>query len=465
MLKILRLVVFSAVLFCVCSHSAAQEMRTAYFLKGYSYRQFMNPAFESERNFFSMPGLGNIAVAGNGNVGLSDFLYRYDDPMQESILTTFMNKSVSADEFLGNLRKNNKVGVQADISLFTLGIRVWGGFNTFHLGLHSRSRVNAPYELFDFMKTGELGSDGPKSYHVENLRMNSLNYVDITWGHSRAINEKLRVGVNLKFLVGAANVETRFRDMRITMGEEEWLIEANGYLNASVKGAYFTSKESGEINKMKVSSPGIGGYGAAIDLGATYNLIPGLTLSASVIDLGFIHWQHTLRGATSNDPYSFKGFEMIGVGSESEFDPIEDQIDQIGDDLKELIKLYDHGTTNSTTGLTATVSVGAEYELPAYRKLSFGLLSTTYIHRPYTRTEFRGSVNVAPLHWFEASASGVVSDYGAGFGFLLNFHPKGFGFFIGTDFMFTEITPQFIPVHNMNASFNMGINFPIGNLN
>ena len=36
---------------------------------------------------------------------------------------------------------------------------------------------------------------------------------------------------------------------------------------------------------------GIAGYGFGIDLGASYKILDNLTVSASILDLGFISWQ------------------------------------------------------------------------------------------------------------------------------------------------------------------------------
>lgn len=440
----------------------AQDMRSAYFLEGYYYRHQMNPAFMPERAYVSFPGLGNLDISAHGNVGVSNFLFTYDDPLQQSILTTFMNRTVDPNQFLNNLNDRNKVGANVDMSILSFGFNAWGGFNTFGLGLHSRSNMNAPYELFDFMKTSEMGGSGKSEYLIRDFQVNTTNYVDVCFGHSRLINERLTVGATLKFLIGAANLETRFNDMHITMHENEWLIKANGYMHASANNLKFKTRPDQEIEDLELESPGIGGFGIGIDFGASYRLFENLTLSAAMIDLGFIRWNNTLKGTTHNDPYSFKGFETIGVGSGSEYPSLGDQFDDLGADFEEMAKFYDDGTIRKNTVLAASLNLGAEYELPVYRKLSFGLLSSTHFHHPYTWTEARASVNVSPLNWLEATLSGAWSTFGPGFGFLINFHPKGFNFFLGSDFMITEVTPQYIPVHKMNANVCLGVNFAIG---
>ena len=94
-----------------------------------------------------------------------------------------------------------------------------------------------------------------------------------------------------------------------------------------------------------------------------------------------------------------------------------------------------------------------------YENLKFGFLSSTRIQGKYSWSEGRFSANVAPVKWFDASVNYAVSSFGSSFGWLINFHPKGFNLFIGSDHQFFKITPQFVPVNRANANLAMGINF------
>lgn len=453
--------------------SSAQELNSSYFLKGATYRHQLNPAFINESNYLSFPVflLGNINIGAKANVGINDFLYKYNQNGYK--LTTFMNPSVSSSEFLGNLHDNNKVNLNLRLTILSFGFRGWGGFNTFELGLRSNTGVNLPYGLFDFMKTG-MSSEGVNHYVVKDLTVRSNNYVEASLGHARELIEnKLSIGAKVKFLVGGANADARIRRMDISMSEDQWKIEAQGQIDGSLKGGYFTTKapnEEGqrEIDGFEIKSPNVGGFGVGFDLGAVYKLddyVEGLTASAALLDLGFIRWNNGVK-ATMKNSYTFDGFKHpIAVDPEGGNDPgdIDNQLDQIGDDLEDFIKFYDNGTVSSrTTALAATMNIGAEYVLPCYKNLSFGLLSSTHFNKPFTWTEARLSANVAPLSWFEASVSYGVGTFGSSLGWVLNFHPKGFNFFIGTDHMITRVTPQYAPVGNANANVNLGFNITWG---
>ena len=62
-------------LYVFCTVSSAQSLRSGYFLEGYTYRHLMNPAFSPERNYIAVPGIGNINVGAQSNVGLNTFIY------------------------------------------------------------------------------------------------------------------------------------------------------------------------------------------------------------------------------------------------------------------------------------------------------------------------------------------------------------------------------------------------------
>lgn len=55
------------------------------------------------------------------------------------------------------------------------------------------------------------------------------------------------------------------------------------------------------------------------------------------------------------------------------------------------------------------------------------------------------SANFRPCRWFNATVTGSATNYGLGWGWLLNFTPKGVTLFFGSDYMVTRVTPQWIP--------------------
>lgn len=463
----------ASIAFLCTAGAGAQNLNSSYFMEGMTYRHQLNPAFMNESNYINMPlfMLGNFNMGLKGNIGVNDFLYKYNQNGYK--LTTFMNPMVNGQEFLGNLHNKNLLNVGLSMPIIAFGFHSWGGFNTFGLNLRSNTSVNLPYGLFNFMKTGMDNAAG-NHYSVEDLTVRTNNYVEVAFGHAREILEdRLTAGAKVKFLIGGGNANAYIKKMDITMGQDEWIIDAQGTAEGSVKGGYFTSKDPeeqgkpGEIDGFKVDGAGVAGYGLAFDLGAVYKMddyLEGLTISASLLDLGFIRWNNALN-AEMKHSYTFKGFENPIAVKPDEGAPgdIDDELDNLGDQFKEFIKFYDKGNTSGrTTALAATMNIGAEYTLPYYKKLRFGFLSSTHFNKPFTWSEGRISANVAPVDWFDASVNYAISSFGSSLGWVLNFHPNGFNFFIGTDHMITKVTPQFVPVGNANANVCIGFNITWG---
>ena len=265
-------------LVCVFAAVAQQPLRSGYFLDGFYYRHQLNPAFAAERNYISIPVLGNINVEAQGNIGVSTFLY----PYQGDRLTTFLNESVGADEFIGKLKDRNRFNVNLNLSVLSFGFHKWGGFNTFDINLKSSTGFSLPSQLFEFMKLGMQGES--TEYRMDNINIHTNNYAEVALGHSRQINERLRVGGKFKLLVGLGNASVKMNDVRVNLSQDKWMVQANGEMNTSVKGLYMpTKQESGkDVNteaekdlvdweNIDFDTPGLSGMGAAIDLGASYH--------------------------------------------------------------------------------------------------------------------------------------------------------------------------------------------------
>lgn len=451
---------------------SAQVLRTGYFMEGYPFRHLMNPALKVESNYVSIPVLGNLYVETRGNVGLNNFLYPYDDGQ----LTTFMNRRVDADDFLKGLKRNNRIGADLNVTLFAAGFQAWGGFNTVDISVRSSVDANLPRGLFEFMKLGMY--EKQVSYEMGGLSLASDNYVQLALGHSRQLGETLRVGGKLKVLLGAGSARVKVDNMVVQLAEDKWMVRAEGDMLVSVKGMQVATKsETGKVasnapeadlvdwGSWKIAGAGLAGAGVAADFGVAYDWGDNFTVSASVLDLGFVSWRHTVCAATSNEPWLFDGFHDIAMtDNDADGDkPLEVQLEELGQDIEKYVSFHRTETAASRIGmLGATVNLGVDYVFPLYDKLHFGLLSTMRIHGEYGWSEGRISANVFPLKWLDAGISCGFSTFGTSVGWILNFHPRRLNFFIGMDCLPGRITPQGIPVGKANTGISFGCNVLLG---
>lgn len=450
---------------------AQNTLQSSYFLEGSSYRHRLNPAFAAERSYFSFPILGNLNLGTQGNVGVSNFLY----PTSDGNLTTFMSPNVDKGGFLDGLKDRNRINLNMDLTVLSFGFRAFGGFNTIELNSRTAIKMNLPKDLFAFMKDG-MATNG-KEYVIDDMGMSANSYMELALGHSHRVNSRLTIGAKAKILLGLAQADVTMNNMRVRLSENLWEVRADAEMNVALKGFKLPTKgELGtadtpdqrdeiEWDETDFDTPGLSGGGLAFDLGATYQVLDDLEVSLAVLDFGFMRWNSAYKAVTPNTPWTFDGFHDIAIDPEpgSPGKDLDEQLEDLGDQLEDCMNFrMKERDSKRTTMLGATLNIGALYTFPYYRKLKLGFLSTTRINGRYSWSEGRFSANVAPVKVFDASINYAISSFGSSFGWLLNFHARGFNLFVGADHQIFKVTPQYVPVHNLNSSVSFGINFPLG---
>lgn len=443
----------------------AQNLNSAYHTEDYKFRHDMNPAFGNEQSYFSIPALGNIGVSLQGNFGYGDVVFKnpHYDPEIDKKMTTFMNPYISTNEALKGFSKgNNRIVGDVGVAILSMGFKGIGGYNTIEINSKTNFGMALPYELFEFAK-----NTGNKTYDIGDINAHAISYVELALGHSHNINDKLRVGAKLKFLFGAGRADLQLKNVKADLAaQDKWTVSGDAQANVSMKG--FTYKSIDEdysqedkgtykkIDDIDIDGAGIGGFGMAVDLGATYSINDSWKLSASVLDLGFISWSNNITAANMQKAFEFGGFHDVSV-KDGQGVTIDDQADSYSDQIKDFINLQDQGDKGSrTTGLGATVNVGCEYTLPMYKKLSFGLLSSTRIKGSYSWTEARLSANWTPVKWLDGGVNFAVNSFTTSMGWVLNIHPKGYNIYLGMDHILGKTSKEFIPLSS-NASVNIGM--------
>lgn len=346
----------------VCTGAAAQNP-TLYFMEGVPLRSQMNPALAPQRGYFNIPVLGGLAVTAGGNTSLDHLLFRRDGR-----LVTLLSPSVSSADALSDLHSKNLVN--ADIRVNLLGFGAYTAnrkhFWSFDLNLRTSVSTQFPYELFHFFKTGE-------SAQVRNLGLSSDAYAEAGFNYSFPIGEKFYVGARVKFLVGLARAKSYFTQFNVSLGENEWYAEAVGELEvnsnlltiptrqeAGQDGVYRNYYQLDDMEFDAKFKPA--GYGAAFDIGATYEPIPNLLVSAAVNDIGFIAWNKasSMHGTVSRR-LTFDGAQVDASGvADIDFDLGELKFEQVDEE-------------SATRMLHYTMNLGAEYRLWD-RRVGFGAL-------------------------------------------------------------------------------------------
>ena len=448
----------------ITSTATGQNLNTGYFNDGYLYRHELNPAYGNEQNYVAFPGVGNVNIGINSNLKVSNVLYNVDGRT-----ALFLNPKVDANEFLSGIHDKNRISENLKVQVLGAGFKSWGGYNTVELNVRQNLYLNVPGTLFELAKNGLEN----KVYDMSNLNAHADAYSEIAFGHSRQIDDKLRVGAKFKFLLGFANVNAKVDKARLELRDDAYIGTTSATLQTSFNSLQYETKTTmrgpeGEqtehryVSGIDDSSFGVAGVGLAFDLGAEYKIDDHFKVSAALLDLGFIGWKNCYEAST-NGEHQVNTDRYVFAIDDNQPNSFDNELDRLTEGLADLYELQDNGNIGGTTkALSATLNLGVEYTPDFYDKLKFGFINNTRLAGKYTWTDFRLSANVAPVKCFSASASLSAGTYGMSFGWLLNAHPTGFNFFIGMDHMIGKMAKQGLPLSG-RAQFSLGFNVPFVN--
>lgn len=459
MKKIYLLLAFSLAALTV----SAQNLRTGYFLDGYSYRYQFNPAFQGDRGFISLPAISKISVGMESSMAIKDFLY----PTSSGTLGLFLHPDVSDKDAMRNLGHNTMASANLDLNILGFGFRVKKSYHTFDISLKGNADVTIPGELFKFLKVG--AGDGNATYDLSDFGLSSQAYAQIAYGFSRTFLDKFNLGIRVKALMGVETIKAKFSDFTMKMDANGWMIKTAGKATASsIPASYIgSSKEVDVIEELLKITKG-NNLGFAVDLGFSMDLWEYLTVSAAILDLGAINWNDILVYDIAPNPWVFNGFkDNININGSGN---INDQLQNELEGFKDIIRPEDLIATtkkNHLERLAITTHIGAEARLPFYERLSAGILATHKFNGAHSWTEGRFSINWALLRWFSLAANYAISDFGQSYGAAVNLHPKGFSLFLGTDSFrpVTKFATNMLPLNDLNTNVVLGLNFPFGKYN
>lgn len=436
----------------VCTLSAnAQFLRTSYFMEGTHYRQQLNPALTPTKGYFNLPVIGAVnATVGSTSLGYQDIIDIIDDGDDFYTKPDFMNR----------LKDNNKLNVNFSTEILSAGWYKGKNFWSFNIGLRTDIGANLTKNMFTFLNEMETVEENWRNsnYDISGQQLNINAYTEIGLGLSRQINSRLTVGARVKALLGIGNMELKLN--RVAMSANlpsdqqinQWSSESywnsmtpsqaaqaaqelkdkfNNYhanltvgaeLKSSFKGLELQEEEGKDyVTDFDFDSGklGIAGYGFGIDLGASYKILDNLTVSASVLDLGFISWsKSSTKIASANpDPIDIKGSTYANMVDPNNPNTVMNAVNQLQNDAQgymdrvtngdvldyDMLQLEVSDAKESRKSRLASILVlGAEYGF-FNNKLAVGVLSTTRFVQPDALTELTFSANYRPKSWFNVA--------------------------------------------------------------
>ena len=473
-MKTVKLLAVSALLLAGTLSAKAQDFATGYFLGGYQYAYRMNPAFPSEHNFFSV-GLGQLGANIQSDFGFSDFVKK--NAAGQYVL--FLNNEITTDNFMSGINPGlNKFELSTNLNLITRGH--WNtekhAMTTFDVAIKSTTRLDLPYDLFYFLKDGTATKS---SFDFSGTGLTSRNYLELAYGVTKIVKNKVNYGFRIKGLVGLANASMKMDKLNVDMSSSTWQIDAQGSLSGSVPFATIGVDDEGyyDYSKIAIDASKVTknlGLGVAGDFGISINLFPWFTVSGAILDFGVVNWVDEIVGSVS----TVSTFDSSKATDE----------DQMNQFLKSLSGIYkfkaDPVPANAKIAggswekLPYRINAGAELRIPFLQWISLGALYTMYNGDFSFKTdELLLSANMTLLNFLSVSASSKLGNFGKSFGGAINIHPGLFNLFAGVDVIPTNLinigglfknVPEAVkpymlaPADDLNLNAYVGLSFALG---
>jgi hypothetical protein len=272
------------------------------------------------------------------------------------------------------------------------------------------------------------------------------------------LNEQWSVGGRIKYLMGAANVSTRKSNLSITPGYDDdktvdgsdpmigyWDVAADFEINTSAP-LEVTYDEDGIPDSISVpegfgEDDPVGDFvlnndrGMAFDFGGVYRLNDQITVSASLIDFGWIKWKTSPTTLSATGNYRFEGIDVsdqiVTEDDEENTEQEQDIGEQLQDSLLASLTIADNSDPY-TTWLNPKLYIGGTYYLN--KNFNFGLLTRTEIFDGKLHPSLTLSATANFFHGWTTRVSYSMMNYSynnLGLGLGMNLGP--FQFYVIAD--------------------------------
>jgi hypothetical protein len=423
-----------------------------------------NPAlFYKCRTYIELPVISSFRYSyGNSGFGYHDALHYGTGTQRDSII-------IDIDNLDKKLKKRNYIRNDYSINILGAGFRIKDYYVHFNISNHGETRVGIPGDLAA-LKDGNWDSskEVPRDIDLGGLGVNAIDYTQIAIGVSKKIEEGFSVGLTAKYLMGAANLTTRRSELDIRTQADPIVLDVSSrykiYAAFPVDITYSTQGIVETVNFDNSLDDPVGDFilnknrGFALDAGVLYDYSEYITLSASIIDLGFIRWKSNINRFESEGSFTFQGFNLLQYSTGTdETELFQALLDSIQDSWQ-----FINSNAPYISFLTPKIYLGGLYKLN--QKIAFGALLRTEIFdfRPHFALTL--SANFNPVKFFSGTVSYSIMNnklYQLGFGFSVG-RPGAQLFFVSDHipvrFVREVNTGALFPYNARTVNFRIGVN-------
>lgn len=424
----------------------------------------LNPGIYYQcRNYIGIPVLSAIKLnIGNTGFGFHNLVREGPNPQLQPLVFDVENLEK-------RLSKNNFFKTQLTLGIVDVGFMIKDYFVTFSITNHTDMRLSYPRSLIEFRYGNwNVETREPVELSLTNTALNLINYTKVGLSASKNIANYLSVGARINYIKGTmglntprsrTNLETRqdpiawnfTTDYRIRSSFPVHIdYDSSGYIeNINFDRIFDNPVQTFLFNK---------NHGISVDVGGVYQYDSRTTLSASILDLGFIRWKSNTNILQARGSFDYAGLDIDKFNANgNNQDIIEDVLDSIGNQ-------FTVGGSNDAYYqlLPLKIFAGADYEL--VKNLSAGITTKTEIFNKKIRPQLGLHLFYSPINFVTVSTHySVMNNKLSEFGFGTSIGNRGFQFYFVSDHIPIKYSREInsgilFPYNSRTINFQFGLN-------
>lgn len=310
---------------CYCLSIKAQNKQFLYGFQEIPQSLLENPG--GEVNFtkhISIPFLSGIYIDAGTNNNLISNLFSND---RDDIGDKY-------ERIIHQLSAKDFISVNEQLDIINIGYKLKNGKDYINFGLYQELDliVYHPKDIAILYYQGNKDANGNldlnRRYQISDINYKSDVIGVFHVGISRRLNRKLTIGARAKVYSGAFNVQSLKNKgtilTRQDLNNNPQAVLDNVYATISRSGLTGISKENFVGTAIK-NTLSFKNFGLGFDIGFTYHIKENITLSGSVLDIGFINY------AKDVTTYKIKG--NAEISSIDLLDPLTDNTQEDWQDV------------------------------------------------------------------------------------------------------------------------------------
>lgn len=273
--------------------------------------------------------------------------------------------------FLSKLDKVNFVNFESDFEIISASFKINKNYFSLFITNKTWFEYRFPRDLLSLAWRGNAQFIGSAA-DFNGIGIDFNNYNEYALGWSRSFADKFSVGARVKYLQGLMNFKTAKSDITLKVDTTTYWLTTDYSVKIKIAAPFDT-------NGFDINSPKdiltFGNKGIGLDFGGTYKITNKLSISASLLDLGYIHWTKNTKSYYI-DEGKLK-FEGIKIDSTFSYDFSDSALKVLVDTLVEKFKFHKNYEPFSV-GLNPKFYLSAAYDLTKNDKIGVIIYNRFY---------------------------------------------------------------------------------------